>query len=89
MTSPFVELMRALAVCSRTVIGRPVVLALDRHSADGKSTLAKTQTTGLSAAVIPVDDFYRDDQEEVRLVYNANDSGMIRDDAHPVLIRCG
>jgi len=71
MMSSVAELVLALAARPRDVDGRSFVIALDGHSAAGKSTLGGKLTKEMKAAVIAVDDFYRDEPEDVRLSYDA------------------
>ena len=51
----------------------PVVVAVDGHSASGKSTFAAALATRLAAAVVHVDDFYRDMPEVDRLALSASE----------------
>lgn len=46
---------------------RPIVVALDGYSGAGKSTLATGLAHAVDAAVVHVDDFYRDMPEAERL----------------------
>lgn len=61
-------LERAIRI-SRSIAGQwALVVALDGHSAAGKSTLATAMARRLDAAIVHVDDFYRDMAEADRLV---------------------
>jgi uridine kinase len=71
VTLPPEDLLRAITDRGRALRGRPVVVAVDGHSAVGKSTMARSLSVKLGAAVVPCDDFYRDEPEEVRLAYDA------------------
>ena len=71
------DLLRVIRLREKAVVPRPALVALDGHSAAGKSTLAGILARRLSAAVVPMDDFYRDEAEDVRLAYNA-EQGVCR-----------
>ena len=53
------------------VADRSVVVALDGHSGAGKSTLATEVADTIDAAVVHVDDFYRDLRDSERLALTA------------------
>ena len=55
----------------RAAKGRPVARALVGHLAAGKSTLAAAMTSDVATAVIPMDDFYRDEPDALRQTYDA------------------
>lgn len=65
------DLVQAIRARAEAVAPRPVLVALDGHSAAGKSTLARHLAGRLAAAIVPMDDFYRDEAEDVRLTYDA------------------
>jgi uridine kinase len=44
---------------SRSAITRPLVVAIDGHGASGKSTVARTLTAEMPAALVHTDDFFR------------------------------
>ena len=65
------QLVQAVTALMRAAKGRPVLAALDGHSAAGKSTLAAAIASEVETAVIPMDDFYRDESDALRQTYDA------------------
>jgi cytidylate kinase len=61
------QITEAVRRLQDAVVRRSVVVALDGHSGAGKSTLAAAVAERMDAAVVHVDDFYRDMPESERL----------------------
>ena len=65
------QLVQAVTALMRAAKGRPALAALDGHSAAGKSTHAAAIASEVETAVIPMDDFYRDESDALRQTYDA------------------
>jgi uridine kinase len=61
------QIIEAIQPLQGTAIDRSIVVALDGHSGAGKSTLAAAVAEAIDAALVHVDDFYRDVPESERL----------------------
>jgi len=71
------QVTEAIRRLQAVVARRPVVVALDGHSGAGKSALAAAVAERIDAAVVHVDDFYREMPESERLELTAA-QGFVR-----------
>jgi uridine kinase len=65
------QVIEAIRPLQGVAADRSIVVALDGHSGAGKSTLARAVATAIDAALVHVDDFYRDMPESERLELTA------------------
>jgi uridine kinase len=65
------DVMEAIRPLQDVALNRSIVIALDGHSGAGKSTLAAAVAGTIDAAVVHVDDFYRDMPESERVKLSA------------------
>jgi uridine kinase len=65
------QVIQAILPLQDVAVDRSIVVALDGHSGTGKSTIAAAVSMAINAALVHVDDFYRDMPESERLELTA------------------